>query len=290
MAEGQRIAVGNNRWLGYRTYGDPHGHPVVALHGTPGSSLKFAGAHAVAERLGLRLISLDRWGYGASDAPDAPTLDVFGADVAALADALGLERMGVLGISGGGPFAVATAAVMGARVTGLALAAPVGDVRDRRTYSLLHKFCFGPLTRMPGIVGAAFAVYRWLLWLAPGVALRIAVANGPRADRQIIADPEIRDRLAAAFQLGLEQGIRGPVVDLQIFGQDLGTLPERISAPTCIWYGRRDGNVPLAGIQRLAERIAGANVVVLPEAGHFWITRDLDDVLGWLAAHAARRD
>lgn len=289
VAEGQRISVGDNRWLGYRTYGDSQGYPVVALHGTPGSSLKFAGAHPVAERLGLKLISLDRWGYGASDVPETPSLATFGEDIARFANALGIERLGVLGISGGGPYAVAAAAVMGVRVSGLALAAPVGDVRDRSTYSLIHKLCFGPLTRMPGTVGAAFAVYRWLLRLAPGLALRIAVANGPTADRRIIADPEIRKRLTDAFRFGLKNGIRGPVVDLQIFGQDLGTLPEQISAQTCIWYGCRDGNVPIAGIGRLAERIAGARVVVFPEEGHFWITRDYDDVLGWLAAHGPRR-
>ncbi len=65
----QVLQLGDGRTLGFKVYGDPAGAPLLFLHGTPGSRLKFAIGHAAGKALGLAIVAPDRWGYGLSDAP-----------------------------------------------------------------------------------------------------------------------------------------------------------------------------------------------------------------------------
>ena len=154
--------------------GDSGGRAIVALGGTPGSRYKFGIADAEAQRLGLRLISPDRWGYGLSDAPqDAAWLGDYAADIADLAQALNLSCFGVVGISGGRPYAVALVSKLPERVMARALVVPVASVsrgEERRGVSFYHRFAFRGLPRVPGAVPLAIFCFRGLLmvsaWLA----------------------------------------------------------------------------------------------------------------------------
>src|SRR5262249_3833729 len=144
LADGRRVLL--------RTLGATDGVPVVGLHGTPGSRIKFVGAHEAARARGIRLIAVDRWGYGGTDAPHRPELDDYGDDLAAIANALGIGQFGILAISGGGPFGAMAAAHLGKRVLGVALVCPVGPMAagassDARPF---HRFCFNTLPRIPG--------------------------------------------------------------------------------------------------------------------------------------------
>ena len=122
----QVLQLGDGRALGFKVYGDPAGAPLLFLHGTPGSRLKFAIGHDAGKALGLAIVAPDRWGYGLSDAPRAPTLPAFAADMAALMDHLGHARFAVGGISGGGPYAAGVAACLASRVSGAGAGQPDG--------------------------------------------------------------------------------------------------------------------------------------------------------------------
>jgi len=138
-----RLASG--RHVGYAEFGDPDGLPVIALHGTPGSRFMFALTDAGARARGLRLIAPERPGYGLSDAHHVDTLAETAGDVKAIADALGLERFALVGVSGGEPHAVAAAALLKDRVLQLALIGPVGPIADCGEHirmSQLHHFLF----------------------------------------------------------------------------------------------------------------------------------------------------
>ena len=100
----QRLADG--RRIGYAEFGDPHGATVLALHGTPGSRLMFALTDRAARARGLRIIAPERPGYGLSDFRRGTSLAQTADDMTAFADALGLDLLAIIGVSGGGPFAV----------------------------------------------------------------------------------------------------------------------------------------------------------------------------------------
>src|SRR5215468_3392088 len=107
-----RFYLPTGRRLGFAEFGDPSGDPVLWFHGTPGGRRQFPllGRRA-AEELGLRVVVLGRPGTGLSDPHRYESVADWAADVAHVADALGVEKVGVAGLSGGGPYALACAAV-----------------------------------------------------------------------------------------------------------------------------------------------------------------------------------
>lgn len=280
------LSLTDGRTICYREIGTPDGRPVLALHGTPGSRFKYCGAHEAAAKRNLRLISLDRWGYGGSSPHRGGTLASFSQDAREIADRLGLERFGVVGVSGGGPFAVAVAAKLGRRVDALALVAPVGQmvggwpVRDLRVF---HWNCFCVMPRIPGAVRLTFEVYRALLALAPCTAVMIASARAKGADRALVADPDIRRSLAKTFAAGLAPGVAGAIQDMRLFSRIWDVDPADITAPTRMWIGTDDCNVPISAARNLARSIPGSETIELAGQGHFWISKNYEDVLGWLA-------
>ena len=278
------VTLSDGRAIMLRTYGAPDGRPVIALHGTPGSRLKFSATDEPARRLGLRIIAPDRWGYGGTAAHAEPSLGAFAEDMSALAAALGIVSFAVMAVSGGGPYAAALAACYPERVTALALFAPVGPIAGvEPTMTPLHRFCFGPLTRRPRAVRGIFRGLRGLLRLSPRLGIAVAMATAPPADRRVLASPGVRDRLAATFVEGLRPGAEGPAIDLALFGApwDLDLGAARV--PARVWLGSDDRNVPLAAARHLAAALPDCEVVHLDGAGHLWVALNYDVVLRWIA-------
>lgn len=285
--DGQQI-LADGRRVAFRTFGSPDGHPLIALHGTPGSRLKFEVAEPAARSCGLRIIAPDRWGYGCTDAHPAPSLAAYADDIAEFADALGLGRFAVMGVSGGGPYASAVASRLADRVTALAMAAPVGPIagEDDPEISAFHRFCFGSLAKTPLAVGAVFSVFRAVLRVSPAVGMRLAMLRIAACDRRILSDASVSGRLGQTFVEGLRPGVSGPVIDLRLFGADWGLALDQTKAPARLWLGSADQNVPRSAARRLASRLPGCELVEIDGAGHLWIAGNYATVLGWIAKAA----
>jgi pimeloyl-ACP methyl ester carboxylesterase len=110
------IRMKDGREVMYAEWGDPGGVPIIALHGTPGCRLNRPPEEGKVRAEGIRLVTYDRPGYGASDRHRGRRVVDCAADVEALADALDIDRFGVTGGSGGGPHALAVGAPRGSRV------------------------------------------------------------------------------------------------------------------------------------------------------------------------------
>ncbi len=286
------LQLADGRTLAYRAYGATDGFPVLALHGTPGSRFKFAVTDRIAARLGLRLLAIDRWGYGATSPHPEPTLEAFVADVRGLLRELGIDRLAVLGISGGAPFAAAVAAQLGRQVLASALVSPVGPIAGTTAPALLglfHRFAFTSFARRRWLMRSAFGAFRRGLLRRPNVAMRAVVARAPRIDREMLADRSVHQRLTYAFQVGLALGTTGMETDMALFSAPWGIDLGSTTAPTRIWIGLRDTSVPRAAVDTLANRIPKAETVPLPEAGHLWVAHHYDEVLGWIATAAEPR-
>jgi pimeloyl-ACP methyl ester carboxylesterase len=289
------VRLPDGRRLCFANYGSAGGATVIALHGTPGSHLKFAGAAEAAATHNLRLIALNRWGYGGSDVPRQPSFAAFAADVAALADALGIGRFAVTGISGGGPYAAAVAAVLGDRITASALVAPVGPiagVSPAPELGLVHRLSFRVLPHWPGVVRAAFGALGHVAARRPQLATRIAAGRALRADKAMACDAAFADSLGRTFAVGLAQGAAGPAIDVTLFGRPWNVDLALTHAPTRIWIGDEDRNVPLSAVDGLANELTRAprppEMTRLKGHGHFWIAHNHDEVLGWIAAQQVR--
>lgn len=283
--EDRSCILRDGRRLAYRVYGADDGVPVIALHGTPGSRLKYAMADGAARARGLRLICPDRWGYGLSRAPRHRSLAAYADDIAFLADDLGLTSFAVLGVSGGGPFAIAVGAQLRGRVSALALVAPVapdaGKLSDA-SISRFHRFSFGILPNIPGVIRLSFWCFWALLRTSPRLAIKIAASRARTADRAVLADPDVWMDLAATFKSGLKSGVSGPVIDMSLFSGDWLVDLQNIAAPARLWVGLDDRNIPRVPALRLGNRIRGLKVIELEGAGHYWICLHYDEVLDWV--------
>ena len=282
------VTLSDGRRLAFARYGQLAGAPVLALHGTPGSRTKYALGDRIARDLGLCLISVDRWGYGQSDPCAVPSFAQFARDMQALMISLGHPRFSIVGISGGGPFAAATAVYLGDRIERLALVGPVADVggihapADRMGW--FHWVCFRLVAARPWMVAGFFGGFRLALKAAPDLALRIATARAKIADRAVIRDDRVRQSLAATFQEGLCSGVRGPVCDLKLFSRPWPFDIGEVRAQTSIWMGDEDRNVPLGPIRALAGARGDFSLNIKMGQGHYWLARDATEVMRWLAA------
>lgn len=281
------VRLEDGRRVAYREYGAPDGWPVLALHGTPGSGLMYGIAATTAAELDLRLIAPDRWGYGRTDPHPRPSLEAWARDMAEIADRLDLPQLSLVGISGGSPYAVATAAMLGSRVVRLALAVPVGPIAgaaSEHQLGLLHRLAYLGVGRRPRLVQTLFGGYRRLLHWSPGRAMSLIALGQSRSDRQLLKTPAIQKFLSETFRDGLGRGSTGPAIDLELFSNPWNIPLQGISSATRIWIGDDDRLVPLSAARRLAAMIPGAELIELKGRGHFWIAQEYRQVLEWLAA------
>jgi pimeloyl-ACP methyl ester carboxylesterase len=266
--------LSDGRRVGYAEYGDPRGLPVFALHGTPGSRLMFALSDHAARDRGLRLIAPERPGYGLSDYRHSVTLFDHARDIATLAEASGLERFAIVGVSGGGPYAVAAAAAMPGRVVLLALVGPVGPIADygrQIRMSRGHRLLFGNLVRLPLASRAFFFGLRNLLHLVPELAYRGLMARVSQSDRTVLARDDVKTSLRAAVFEGLRPGIEGAVQDVTLFCAPWGLPLARVNASAVLWQGSDDSIVPPQAAYWLARTLPNCRLDVIDGAGHYWV-------------------
>ena len=156
------LELSDGRRLVYAEYGEFDGTPLLFFHGTPGSRRVARWADAAARRRGVRLIAPDRPGFGLSDPQPGRTLGDWPADVAELADALGLGRFAVAGVSGGGPYVAACAWRMPDRLTGAGIISGMGPLDDPTLAAALprrYRAAFG-LARRGAAPGRGSARHR----------------------------------------------------------------------------------------------------------------------------------
>src|SRR5436190_15355497 len=231
----QRIQLRDGRQLGYAEYGDPNGKPVLYFHGWPSSRLEARILHGTVSEMGVRLIAADRPGYGLSDFKPERAIVDWTEDVRDLTDQLKLSRFAVLGISGGGPYAVACAAKLAEQLTSVLLVCSMGPTDTPEAMEGMV-----PLNR------CLLAFARTVPWLAQhvaGICLRALWGTGdqvipqqieaclPERDQQTLADPELRRLLTDSSREGLRPGIEGAAWDGFLFSRPWGFDLQQIRVP-----------------------------------------------------------
>ena len=284
-----RIKRSDGRTLAVAEWGDPDGVPVIAHHGTPGSRIEYWRDPTIYARHGLRWVTFDRPGYGESTRlPGRSIADVV-PDVAAIADALGIDRFAVFGGSGGGPHALASAALLPDRVTRcLAASSPApweaegfdhlegmnaGNVAEFSA-ALIGEAAHRPIAERE----AAAALERLRSgradWLGDNYPLS-------EADRTEMAKDvaSALDDLEHALAPGVDGWVDDMLASVRPWGFDLGA----IRCPVRIEYGRTDALVPAANGDWLVENVPGATSVIT-DAGHLASDEVVEASYAWLAS------
>jgi pimeloyl-ACP methyl ester carboxylesterase len=291
MAELRTVSTGDGRTLEVLTAGRPDGLPWLWIPGTPSAAVPFPRLEALAERLNLRMVTWSRPGYGGSPPRPVPAKgrriadDV--TDIEAVLDAVGVDRFLAVGWSGGGPRALACAALLPGRCAAVATLAGVAPFDA------------------PGL--------DWSAGMAPGNVADFEVASGHPEDYAAFQEENFLPLLdlgsgemaqgmagfltptdAAAFAGDVAQwltesthhagaqGVVGMHDDGLAIVAPWGFDVESISVPTAVWAGGQDAMVPLAHGRWLAEHVPGAVPHLFDAEGHFTLLHRLDEVLAEL--------
>lgn len=283
MERERRLRLADGRTLACLALGDPGGSPILYFHGYPGSRLEGRLAAGTARRLGVRLLAPDRPGFGESTSLPGRTIGAWAADMADLADQFALKRFAVVGVSGGGPYALACAARIPERVTRVALVGALGPlVRKQLTHDMvmLNRLALALAARSPRL--ARLAVQLAARWVRrhPERQLAHMMAGAPPADRRVLADPGFRALFIESTAEALRQGGRGAAWELTLLARPWDFRLQDVPIPVRIWQGLADNIVPAAIAQHLAAVLPNSECHYLPDEGHLsLIVRHLDAVL-----------
>jgi pimeloyl-ACP methyl ester carboxylesterase len=248
-------------------------------HGTPNTGDPPEPLFPAATEYGIRLLSYDRPGYGGSTPRPGRDVASAAADTSGIADALGIGRFAVMGHSGGGPHALACAALLPERVLAV-------------------------------VSGSGLAPFRaegldWFAGMSPSGAAELhAAAKGRAALEHHFAssefDPEVftpADHAALAGAWGwlgaiaakaMESGLDPMVDDDLAFVAPWGFDPGQVSAPVLYLHGGQDRMVPSSHGEWLARHTRASELWLRPEDGHVSVLSSAPAALGWLRDHAKR--
>lgn len=279
------ITLRHGRRLGYAEYGPPSGRPVLWFHGSPGARGQIPPvARIAAGELGVRLLSIERPGIGHSTPHLYPAVVNFADDVADFADRLGLDRFGIVALSGGGPYLLACAFRMPERVGAGALLGSVAptvgvDAADGGIVRLAARF--QPLLRTfrEPIAYGVWITTRLLRPFAPSV-LDLYVRLSPAGDRLVFERPEMRAMFIDDLVEGSTHQFAALVYDLVLFGRDWGFSVRDVRVPVRLWHGDADHIVPLAHAVHLAGLLPDAELRVRPGESHLGSLAAAEEILG----------
>ena len=278
--DGRRIEVAE--------FGDPDGRVVLHCHGGAESRRFCVEAEATATR-GVRVVTMDRPGFGDSDDLARTTFTEWVDDVVDVMDDLGVDRFPVIGWSAGGPHALACAAALTERVTAVAAvasAAPVTALDGR------HLGALEPVVAAVAAVGPTEAVPLIVEFAAPWVADPESFcdrANASPSSLRVLDHPDWGPNLYAQLRDGFRQGADGPAREFVLLATPWSFDLADVHVPVTVWAGEEDDTVPIGSSVVLAELLPHGSLRRVPGEGHFVIYPKWLEILdGLLATHTTR--
>ena len=264
--------------------GAADGFPVLYMHGAIGSPLRVSDDLAeTIERRRLRWICVQRPGFGRSDRHTRRTMVSFAADVRELSRQLEFERVAILGVSAGGPYALACGYAAPDLVGAVAVCSSLSPVCaqwevPQLAFHLKHgmrllgrhpRACTHLLDRM---IAVARAHPDWLL------AVMRRGAPAPK-DRELIEDPEAGNTAINGLLAAAGGGVAGLVEDFLVCSQGWGFPLDGVHVPVHLWHGLQDKLVPAEHAWQLVSSLPNCRPAFDPDEGHFFFRRRVNEIV-----------
>lgn len=268
------VAVRDGRRLSFAEFGTPHGAAVIWMHGTPGARRQVPiGARRYAEENDVRVIGIDRPGIGTSTPHLYDSVLNWTGDLEILADTLGIDTFRTIGLSGGGPYALAAGAALPERVHGIGVLGGVAPVKGADAIggglAALAPYAAG-FVGGPVRVPLGFALSRAIRVIRPlaGLAIDGYAALQPQGDKDLLRIPEFRSMFLDDLLNGSRFHMGAVLSDMVLFSRDWGFEAADVGVPVLWWHGDADHIIPHAHGTHLAERLPDARITTLPGAAH----------------------
>lgn len=267
--------LADGRTLAYSEFGDPKGIPVFHAHGGPGSRIEGRIFDRAAHARGYRIIVTDRPGMGESTYLEGRRLLDYPRDIAELADALGLEKFGITGWSGGGAHATVCAYAIPERLLfNMSFAGYTNFAEMPGAENYLRSKMDQTSVRLSKSHPRLFQFFFDLMEISgkviPETFYRAMTKELCDADREIAADPEFKDIYLKEQQEAFRQGSQGVTTDAAVHYVDWGFRLKEIPCRVHVFHGTGDFLVPVEYGRNLAEHIPGCTLHILEGEGHFF--------------------
>ncbi|HET9256650.1 MAG TPA: alpha/beta fold hydrolase [Pseudonocardiaceae bacterium] len=286
----ESVTTDDGRRLTIDVTGDPDGYPVFLLHGTPGSRNGPKPRGIVLYRLGLQLICYDRPGYGGSDRHEGRTVRDAAADVATIADKMGFDRFAVVGRSGGGPHALACAAVLSERVSSAAVLVSLApsDAVGLDWYHGMNRQNVQEYGTADADVQALLSNLAYLTEQTqrdPRRFIDLIESELSESDKRVVGDVALRRLLLDTYAEALRQGAAGWIDDVLAFRKPWEIALSNITSRVLLWHSEDDQFSPISHTRWLSGHIPQVQVEFRIQAGigHFGALEVLPEILSWVA-------
>lgn len=280
----ETLSLSDGRTLGYAEYGPVDGDPLVFCHGTPGSRYTRHPDASFLEEHGIRQVTVERPGYGRSTYDSKRDLLDWPDDVREAADTLGFDRFAIAGISGGGPHALACAARIPDRLTGVAILNGIGPLdAPGATDGMALK------NRLSFKISGLPLIPRLRSWLAVRQIKKDADAvidalgdSFADVDEQLLQRPEVRAMLRQDLTEAVRQGTDGWVREGRILARSWGFELAKISTHVDLWHGELDMNAPVTMGRYVADEVPSCTAHIYPDEGHLLMVDYWGEILSTL--------
>lgn len=289
MREG-RLVRSDGRTVAWSECGLPDGRPVLRLPGTPGSRYSVRTNQAPWVERGLRVITVERPGFGASTRLPGRGFAEHADELAAVLDHLDIDRLPVYGGSGGAPHVLAFAGRHPERVSACAIADGAAPLTDEELRQQVDFNAVGDgLARMGRVdeLRALFHDARTAILADPVAGFRDRMDTAPAADQAIMADPAWQAAFARGIREALAPGVDGWVDEvLALLGDWADVDVAAVSSSVTWWHSPDDRNCPYSAARRLVARLPDARLILRTGTGHLVADDGEGELLDELLARA----
>lgn len=271
----QTITLKDGRKLGFSEYGDKRGFPIIGFHGTPGSRLWFPEDDDVSTSLGIRLITIDRPGYGSSDPKKNRKITEFNADVIELIEYLNLDTFSVFGVSGGGVYAAAFGSSKHPNLYKIGLVSTINEFKHAKPPKGMcrpNRMAFFLARRVPWLLRYSYKQQKYLLDNKPETYIKSSqshVNHLSESDQEVLKRPETMESMMLQMQEAFRKNANEVVYELKLIANKWDFNCSSIRCPVEIWHGVEDTLSPVGGVKELEKIIPNCHMRLMEKKGHF---------------------
>jgi pimeloyl-ACP methyl ester carboxylesterase len=286
MSTEQIVQLDKGGIVAFQEYGDLGGVPVIFCHGWPSSRTMAQLADEAARALGIRIISPDRPGISGSSLHSDRRLSDWPSLVEQLADNLQIGEFRILAISGGAPYAYATAVAMPERVRAIAVVGgviPFAELKDFKGLLPLYRYMLAFYRKRPEILRQLFRLARPFLSFRAPIRLRpviLKILLLRRCDAASLRDDGAFEAIFESQRRAWRGSVEGVLADARIYAEPWGFALEDVRVPVRLWHGIEDRAFAVRLAEEIANRFPNCNARFIQNEGHYSLPiRHIRDIL-----------
>ena len=282
----ETVNLSDGRSMSFASFGDPAGRPVFYFHGFPGSRFEPQSNHEEYLKAGIRLLALDRPGVGQSSRKSKRKLLDWPNDVVEVAKILNLKKFSVLGVSGGGPYALACARAIPGYLDKVTVACGLGPMDAPNATSgmmISNRILFSYGRFFPPFLRLSVSLMVRQLSSKPVKGFEKFVEGLPEPDRLVLSGTNAQELVLASAIEGVRQG-SGPLLEeIRIYSKFWGFELSDLNIPVSLFQGEVDIDVPASMARYQAELIPDCELNLYPTDGHFsLLVNRIDEIIASL--------